>query len=665
MPNLRPYNLTDLSGGVQTAVSHLLRRRNEVASSKNANFGKKIGSAVRRDGYEKVAETIQVGNDSLYGGVFKYGSNSKIITGINNAANTQAELRVMDTGNYWTTILTSAVNTRFQCANFFDEFYVAGVNDSNQYQTLSNIDSTLVASTSRNVYQAPACKFITDFQGTMYAMNCKVNGVVYKNRIYPSSPAIGPITFIQTDQAGLLLQLRIDSTTYLKVGMQVDIYGKGTEAKKVSGLTVISVDKKNKRFSFAATSVSVADNDEVWLTGRKNKLNTFWNTDDPTPQEAESFDLAPGKEADPEITGWAKNNNRFFWYTKNSCYRFDGANVILISDTIGCVSHETIQNIGSWTIWLHTSGVWGYNDNTGQLKYLSKAMELYIRAINQTNLAKASAIAVGRVYKLAIGELAALDSVTTSTSTSSTSTSSTSSSTSSTSTSSTSTSSTSTSSTTFTTSTSSTSTSTSSTSISSTSSSTSSTSTSLSTSTSSTTTQTEISTKKVVRLVYDFDMNAWWVEEHKRNIRFQFNHTMNGYTKPYFTDDTGRLFRDETGNLDNNDSIPMEVEFGRNNFGFGRYVVGNALKGYHSMLIDSEDARGGSLQYSIDGSAFQTAPEGIVDKIQKIVFPQGGQLVEGRDINFRFVHNDKGSPPTLNGLTVYYTSNEQLPNEAS
>jgi hypothetical protein len=43
-------------------------------------------------------------------------------------------------------------------------------------------------------------------------------------------------------------------------------------------------------------------------------------------------------------------------------------------------------------------------------------------------------------------------------------------------------------------------------------------------------------------------MNAWWTEEHKREIRFQFNHTMNGYTKPYFTDETGRLFRDETGN---------------------------------------------------------------------------------------------------------------------
>lgn len=653
------YERNDLSGGVQARVSHLQRKRNEVASAKNANFSKKIGSATRRDGYEKVARTIQDGNDSLYGGVFKYGSNFKVIVGINNQTNTNATLQVMDTADYWTTILTTNLNTRFNCANFFDEFYVAGVNDQNQYLPLQNIDYTLVPSVTRNVYLAPACKFITDFQGGLYAMNCQVNGVTYKNRIYPSSPALGPITFIQTDQKGLLLQLRVDTSTYLKVGMAVDIYGAGSENKKVSGLTIISVDKKNKRFSFAATSIDVSDNDEIWPTGRKNKLSVFWNTDDPNIQDADSFDLAPGKEADPEITGYTKNNNRLFWFTKNSCYRFDGANVILISDTIGCVSHETIQNIASWTIWLHTTGVWGYNDNTGQLKLLSASVEPYIKAINQSVLPKTSAIAVGRIYKLAIGEIAPLDSATTSTSTSSTSTSSTSSSTSSTSTSSTSTSSTSISTTTSTTSTSSTSASTSSTSASTTSASTSSTSASTSSSTSSTTTTTAASTKNVVRLVYDFDGNSWSTEFHKRNFRFQFNHTMNGYTKPYFTDDTGRLFRDETGNLDSADTIPFELELGRDNMGTDQ------TKGFMSALLNSENARGGSLQYSVDGGSWQTFPEQIVSPVQPFIFPQGGQRLEGRDINYKIVQNDAGDPPIVNGITTFRTLTEMFVTEAS
>lgn len=636
-----------------------MKKRNEVASAKNANFNKKIGSAVRRDGYEKVARTIQQGNDSLYGGVYKYGTNSKVMAGINDAANAFGTLCVMDTADYWTPIISdAAVNTRFNCANFLDEFYVAGASDNNTLLPLQNIDSTLTRSLTHNVYTAPKAKFVTDFQGAIYAMNLEYGGKKYKNQVLPSSPALGQVTFVQTDQKGLLQQLRVDSTTYLKVGMSLDIYGAGTEAKKQSAITVVSVDKKNKRFSFAATQIDVSDNDELWLTGTKGKLNIFWNTDDPTPQSNGAYSLSPGREADPEITGWAKNNNRLFIFTKNSFYKHDGNNMNLVSESVGCVSHETIQNIGSWTLWLHTTGVWGYNDNTGQLKLLSRSVQPYIQAINQTNLSKASAVVAGRVYKVSLGELLPLESITTSTSTSSTSTSSTSSSTSSTSTSSTSTSSTSSSTSSTTTSTSSTSFSTSSTSASTSSTSISSTSQSTSSSTSSTTTTTALSAKKVIRLVYDFDMNAWWTEEHKREFRFQFMHTMNGYTKPYFTDETGRLFRDETGNLDNADPIPFEIEFGRDNLGQDQD------KRLLSVLVNSEKARGAVLQYQLDGGNYETLGQ-VTDPIQKLVFPQNASLIAGRDINYKIVHNDTGDPPTVNGLTSFFNLAEMFVTEAS
>lgn len=658
MPQLKSYVQLDLSGGCQSATSHLLRKRNEVVASKNAAFNIKVGSAARRPGYEKVARTIEHGNDSLGAGVYNYGQNNKIIACINNSGGTAAELRYLDTADYWTSVITNATpNTRFQLLNDLDELYVAGASPTNIYLPLTNIDSTLTASTSRNVYKAPRCKYIAEYGGDLYAMNCYIDGKYYPDRFYKSSPPLGFITSIQTDQKGLLKQLRVDSVRYLKVGMQLDIYGAGTEAKKVSALTIISVDKKNERISFADTTIDVADNDEIWLTGTKGKLSRYWNTDYKTPETSDFEPIAPGKEAGPEITGWGKSNNRLFIFAKNRFVKWDGANKITVSDTIGCVSHETIQSIGSWLIWLHTTGVWGYNDNTGQLKLLSRAVEPYIRAINQTNLPKASAVVSGRVYKLALGELLELDSVTTSTSTSSTSTSSTSSSTSSTSTSSTSTSSTSSSTSSTSSSTSTTSSSTSSTSSSTSSTSTSSTSTSVSTSTSSTSTTTVASSKKVTRLCYDFDMNIWWVEEHKREFRFQFNHTMNGYTKPYFTDETGRLFRDETGNLDNADTIPMEIEIGRSNFGTDQ------VKNYLTALVDSEKARGASVQYALNGGRFLTLGQ-ITNEVEKLVFKQGGQLIEGRDIDYKIVHNATGNAPVINGLTTYFSVAEGLPNEA-
>lgn len=666
MPNLTAYPQNDLSGGLQVGTSHLLRKRNEVASTKNAAYNVKIGSAKRRAGYEQKARTIQHGNDSLYGGVYRFGTNSRIIVGINNSTNTNANLRILDTGDYWTNLITDAApNTRFQCLNDLNEFFVAGASDNNIYLPLTNINSQMDVSTSRNVYKAPASKFIAEYNGELYAINCYVDGKYYPDRFYKSSPPLGAITFIQAAQKGLLQQLHVDSVKYLKAGMNVDIYSAGTNALQTT-LTIISVDKRNERISFAPTQIDLEDNDEIWLSGTKNTLSRFWNTDYKTPETADWGRVPPSKEERPEFTGWGKNNNRLFLFTKNTFLKWDGANLITVSDTIGCVSHETIQNIGSWTIWLHTTGVWGYNDNTGDFKLLSRAVQGYIGAINQLNFPKTSAVVSGRVYKLAVGEIATLDSVTTSTSTSSTSTSSTSSSTSSTSTSSTSTSSTSISTSTTststslsTTSTSSTSSSTSSTSASTSSTSSTSSSTSLSTSTSSTTTTTVASTKKVVRLIYDFDLNAWWTEEHKREFRFQFNHTESGYTKPYFTDETGRLFRDETGNLDHNDSIPMEIEIGRTTFGLPQSKI------YNAVMIDSENPRGASLQYSIDGGAFQTFNKPITDNITTLMFPQRGQLPEGRDIDYKIVHNDKGSAPVVNGITTFYSVSEVTPNESS
>jgi hypothetical protein len=133
---------------------------------------------------------------------------------------------------------------------------------------------------------------------------------------------------------------------------------------------------------------------------------------------------------------------------------------------------------------------------------------------------------------------------------------------------------------------------------------------------------------------------------------------MHGYTKPYFTDETGRLFRDETGNNDNGESIPMEIEVGRVNFGSDQKKI------YNSILIDSENARGAIIQYSIDGGPFRTLGQ-MTSPIDKFIFGQGGQLVEGRDINYKIVHNDTGDPPIFNGLVTYYSVSEVIPDESS
>lgn len=152
-------------------------------------------------------------------------------------------------------------------------------------------------------------------------------------------------------------------------------------------------------------------------------------------------------------------------------------------------------------------------------------------------------------------------------------------------------------------------------------------------------------------------MNGWWTETHKREIRFQFNHTMNGYTKPYFTDETGRLFRDETGNLDNNEVIPFEVELGRTQF------IDDTKKTYLSVLTDTEAAREATLQYSVDGGPYQTLGQ-LTTNVNKFPFSTSQQPnVEGRDISYKFVHSDAGDPPVINGVSTRYNIQERIVNE--
>jgi len=131
---------------------------------------------------------------------------------------------------------------------------------------------------------------------------------------------------------------------------------------------------------------------------------------------------------------------------------------------------------------------------------------------------------------------------------------------------------------------------------------------------------------------------------------------MNGLRKPYFLDENGYLFRDETGFTDFGQSIPMIVEMGRTNCGT------ETSKTFLSIQVDSESARGGIIQYQIDGGNWLTLGQ-IKDQIETLPFPQGIEATIGRDINFRFVHNDVGDAPIFNGIIVYFIITESLPNE--
>jgi hypothetical protein len=124
---------------------------------------------------------------------------------------------------------------------------------------------------------------------------------------------------------------------------------------------------------------------------------------------------------------------------------------------------------------------------------------------------------------------------------------------------------------------------------------------------------------------------------------------MHGLTKPYFTDDTGRLFRDEVGFMDHNDTIPMEIVTYRDSLGT-RYN-----KKFDGCVIESEDANATQIFRSIDNEQFINVGE-INKDVQYIKFD--ANIPMGRDIAYKFTHNDAGSAPAIDGVETYFSNQE-------
>jgi len=128
--------------------------------------------------------------------------------------------------------------------------------------------------------------------------------------------------------------------------------------------------------------------------------------------------------------------------------------------------------------------------------------------------------------------------------------------------------------------------------------------------------------------------------------------------KPYFWCNDGYLYIDDTGNLDYDVEIPLEIELGRDNFG------GVQLKKFDSMFIYSEDAAGMTIKVSVGGKQAKTVGQ-ITEDEAYIKFPERGedQLPRGSSINAFITGSSQGDPQKIQGIEWYFTSEEEVPSE--
>lgn len=192
------YRIFDVSGAVQTATNWLLKQANEVYDAENLRFDVELGSAVRRPGYS-LFKTLATSKFPLGFFEAKFPTKLYIMFAYNNAGNTATVLSAYDPLLDTVTVVKNDYppNCKLQMVMNARELYVAGITtDTGARQALINVNESLTVSNTRNIYGAPKAAFIGENSGTLYAMNVELNGTIYQDRAYVSSPQKGAITYV-------------------------------------------------------------------------------------------------------------------------------------------------------------------------------------------------------------------------------------------------------------------------------------------------------------------------------------------------------------------------------------------------------------------------------------------------------------------------------------
>lgn len=186
------------------------KKDTDVRDVKNVDFGTKVGAARRRLGAQGSAASLPaLAHDTGVLGTYiaRFSTGSEIWAVQNNSASsaTAAVLQYW-TGSAWTAIKSdmqksTEVNIIDDPINQEDEIWVSSYDPATDtiYPSFT-VDNTHNVSTTRQLFDAPDARFFMEFGGDMWAFDCMVDGVRYRNRAYQSSGPTGAITFSRAPQ---------------------------------------------------------------------------------------------------------------------------------------------------------------------------------------------------------------------------------------------------------------------------------------------------------------------------------------------------------------------------------------------------------------------------------------------------------------------------------
>ena len=103
------------------------------------------------------------------------------------------------------------------------------------------------------------------------------------------------------------------------------------------------------------------------------------------------------------IKGLEVNANRLLIFKENSLHRYDTNTRYKVPGCPGTVSQRSVKNVLGWTLYLHTTGIWGYDGTKSTL--LSRRIKDIIEGVATRNLINANALVKGDHYYLYLGDV--------------------------------------------------------------------------------------------------------------------------------------------------------------------------------------------------------------------------------------------------------------------
>lgn len=103
------------------------------------------------------------------------------------------------------------------------------------------------------------------------------------------------------------------------------------------------------------------------------------------------------------IKGLTTNGNRLLIFKEKSLYRYDTNTLYKVWGCPGTVSQRSVKDIEGWTLYWHSTGLWGYNGETSKL--LSRRVQDLVEGVSTTQLADICAVTKGDHYYVYLGDI--------------------------------------------------------------------------------------------------------------------------------------------------------------------------------------------------------------------------------------------------------------------